>query len=337
MLVIDVILFLILIPTSLFIVGCLLFLLPPRQEKLRAIISDLEQLRNRSPKNEQYAIDENIIFFEAIKFLPTYLVWGIFHRPKVKPELLLEIADMNLPKWEKELYENLTVVERRNFPGLTKPLRKLLVEEITHGGQRVLVDLGCGSMEATRQVLIELRRARYDVAPVFIGIDSAMQAYDSIKQVFSEFGNDVNVRKIAEPSEIVKNPKRPTIYFICGDALKITGQLAGHYDLLFSSRFRHHLDAKDKKSLDKVYEKVPYAIEYDDYHTHLSWIPPLSTAWNRPVLLNGSILSQIRQPAKKSLIETKRSGKNMEVKIFSPPGSYAKIYSNELSWWGKDG
>lgn len=310
-----------------------LFLLPSRQRKLNQIIFDLKKYYEVAPEEQKYAIRQNIRFFRACRTLPQYLFWGIINRPRIRGEELLEIADLPLPRWERELYENLTIVERRNFPGLTKPLRDLLFVQMIHHNRKVVLDLGCGSMEAERQVLGLLKADNFNTCPVFIGVDSAPQAWTVIMEVFSEFGDRVDVIRVKTPDNIKTAVKKPTIYFYCHDGLNAARQLKGKYDLMFSSRFRHHLHRSGKKELDKLHIEVPLAVEYDDYGTHLSWLPPLLTAWNRPILLSGAVFSHIRQPSKKSVKAVKRKNSNPKVKIFNPPGTYAKIYSNEVSWW----
>ncbi len=60
-----------------------------RKQLLGEIIRDLEDLKKRGFEN-QYAIDENIKFFEAIKSLPKYIKWLIKEMPK--------IDDLSLPR-----------------------------------------------------------------------------------------------------------------------------------------------------------------------------------------------------------------------------------------------
>lgn len=321
---------------SLFLLGSLLFLLPKRQHKIGEIIRDLKNLSDKTTGAEKYAIAENIRFFEAQRTLHGYLWWGMFHRPKIIPGRLLEIADLPLPKWEKELYDDLTTIERRAFPGLSVPLRKLLLNEILKGNKKTLIELGCGSMEVERQVLIDLEKGAYNVVPVFIGVDQAPQAWDSIREVFSEFGDRVTVKKLKSPAEIKGSHSKPTVYFYCDDALNAAKKFKGKYDLIFSSRFRHHLNDREKQQLEKIHKSTPHAVEYDDYGSALSWVPPLITAWNRPVLLNGAVFSHIRQLTKKEVLNTRKNDKRIKTLIFNPPGSYAKVYINKNGWWDKD-
>jgi len=296
-----------------------------RQQKLKQIVQDLERLLQSKP-DETYAIQENIAFFKAIRTLPGYVIWALTRRRRIVASKLLEIADLNLPRWEKELYADLAHVERKNIPGLSKPLRNLLLEYVATEPVKLL-DLGCGSMEVERQLITELRKQGTVQPSLFVGVDLAPQAWDAIQETFAELQDVVVLKQIKNLSEVVDyKPQKPTILFFCGDALE-AARLHGHlFKVVFSSRFRHHLNDSQKQLLDKLRVSIAdYSIEYDDYRSAFSWILPLTTAWNRPILLNGAIFSQIRQPWKKDLKGHYGKFERTTIKLFSPPGSYARI------------
>jgi SAM-dependent methyltransferase len=303
---------------------------PKRNKKINSIIEDLEKLKQSSGDGLQYAIDQNIEFFKYSRTIAGYFLWGIFKRSKLDPIKLLEIADLPLPRWEKELYSDLSHVEQKEFPGLSKPLRKLLVSHAVQSKTTIILDLGCGSMEVERQVFSHTGKLSKDVIPVFIGVDSAPQAFEAI---ISNFKNlDVEIKEIKSLDKIDKlSINKPTILFYCGDALEVA-ELHGHkFDLIISSRFRHHLTESEKNKIDSISHRLTnYVIEYDDYHTKISWIPVLLTAWSRPILLSAANFSQIRQPSKKDINDQKKQ-KNIKIQIFSPPGSYAKTFLKEIT------
>jgi hypothetical protein len=321
----------------LLLVGCVLAIAvvlsvaPKRNKKINLIIRDLEKLRSSAPEDMQYAINENIIFFKNIKTIYGYVYWGIGRRRSIDPDKLLEVADLPLPRWEKELYEDLAHVESKEFPGLSKPLRKLLLNHIEKNKNSIMLDLGCGSMEVERQVLINLKKHNVNTAPIFVGVDSAPQAFDAIKSNFADI-DDIKIKELTtlDGHESLTSDK-PTIYFYCGDALEIADVHGHKYNLIFSSRFRHHLTSQEKAKIDSISQRIThFVIEYDDYRTNLSWIPPVLTAWYRPVLLSAANFSQIRQPQKKEIIKAKkRRIPNTKVYIYSPPGSYSKIYMRD--------
>lgn len=316
------------------LVSLVLSISPKRQAKISAVISDLEKYKVTSSPETHYAINENIVFFKAIRTFLGYCYWGFSRRRKIDPNKLLEIADLPLPRWEKELYSDLSHVERKEFPGLSKPLRKLLVDHIASNNAAVLLDLGCGSMEVERQTLVMLKRKSLDANPIFIGVDSAPQALQAIEANFEDLQQEVDIKKLDSLKDF--NPKtlnKPTIFFYCGDALEVA-DLHGHkYDLIFSSRFRHHLNKDEKARIDSISHRLThYVIEYDDYHTSMSWLPPVLTAWYRPILLSAANFSQIRQPSKKSLMKQKSlKQSSTKVLLFRPPGSYAKIFMSNTT------
>jgi SAM-dependent methyltransferase len=301
---------------------------PRRNRKIDSIIEDLKKLKQNSSDDLQYAIDKNIEFFKYSRTIAGYFIWGMFKRNKIDPVKLLEVADLPLPRWEKELYSDLSHVEQKEFPGLSKPLRKLLISHTVSRKKTIILDLGCGSMEVERQVFSHSSKSNAGTVPVFIGVDSAPQAFEAITSNLKNL--DVEIKEIKSLDKIDKlHINKPTILFYCGDALEVA-DLHGHkFDLIISSRFRHHLTESEKNKIDSISRRLTnYVIEYDDYHTKVSWIPVVLTAWSRPILLSAANFSQIRQPSKKDLISQKRQ-KNIKIQIFSPPGSYAKTFLKE--------
>ncbi len=304
---------------------------PGRQRKLTEIIADLEALLQATPTDKAYPIQENIAFFRSLRTLPSYVYWALTRRRKIIASKLLEIADLPLPRWEMELYKDLSYVESKEFPGLSKPLRQTILQHIQAHPEAKMLELGCGSMEVTRQVLQKLKLSGSDAKPVIVGVDLAQQSWDAIQVTFAALADFVEIRQAAT-LEVVEGfrPQKPTILFHQGDALEIA-HLHGHkFDLLYSSRFRHHLDEQAKTRLDTVSRDLATSVvEYDDFRTAVSWIPPILTAWNRPVLMNGAILSQLRQPSKKELKLAKQHPDGVSIDFYSPPGSYTRTYQQK--------
>ncbi len=313
----------------LLILICVLSLSPKRYKKIHDIIKDLEIQLGIASTDQKYAIQELLIFFRSIYTLPGFIAWGLLHRGKTDGTRLLELADLPLPKWEAELYSDLSHVERKAFPGLSKPLRNILVDYLNDNDKMPLLDLGCGSMEVERQALTHILRYDSDRKPLIVGIDVSADAFASIKENFADFAYKIRIQKILSLTDVnLINTDQPTILFYCGDALDVA-QVHGHkFGMIFSSRFRHHLNSDDKKKLDMISHKHShYVVEYDDFRTAASWLPPILTAWYRPVLLSAAQFSQLRQPAKQELIKQKRQSlSHLEVKLFNPPGSYARTY-----------
>jgi hypothetical protein len=320
--------FVLLLISVLIVLTLLLSASSARYKKLARIRADLSKLKKRARLSQMYAIEENLVFFKAIRTLPGYLYWALTRRRHIETTKLLEIADLPLPHWEQELYQDLTYVENKKFPGLSKPLMKLLLKFIHEKPDAIILELGCGSMEVVRQTFDELHKHDAEVPNVmFVGVDLAPQAWDAIRQNFTTVADKVDVARIDSLNQVkTLKVKKPTILFLEDDALKIAKQYGKHFDLIYSSRFKHHLNQSEKAELDTIAKTgASMFIEYDDYRSAISWLPPLLTAWYRPILLNGAIFSQLRQPSIRQLKSEQRNGKSGSVLLFSPPGSYAKI------------
>lgn len=309
---------------------CILSISPKRIKKIQKIIYDLESLSRNAPNNQKYALNELLIFFRLIYTIPGFFWWGFTKRAKLDGLHLLELADLPLPIWEAELYRDLSHVERKPFPGLSKPLRNKIVEYLSENTGLPLLDLGCGSMEVERQSLSRILQDHSDYKPVILGIDLSADAYLSIKDNFVDFTPEIMIKQIDSLENIESMQyEQPTILFYQGDALDVANTHGHNFGMIFSSRFRHHLNEEAMRKLDSISHKYShYVVEYDDYRTATSWIPPLMTAWYRPVLLSAAIFSQLRQPTKIELIKQKKQMvPHLEIKLFNPPGSYTRTYS----------
>lgn len=301
---------------------------PSRWAKLDEIIRDLEVLKKKPIGNQHYALEENIIFFKSLRTIPQYILWGLTRRRRLDPKRLLEIADLPLPKWESELYDDLSRVERKKIPGLTTPLRRLIVEMIMKNPKFTSMDLGCGGMEAERQSVEAIIKVNKKFDIKFVGVDLAEQSWAAINNTFEDLKQVVSLHYVKTFVEIQNiKDKGIKIIFICEDGIDFADKHGNKFDLIFSSRFNHHLNDVDKKKSGKLMKnKSLNYIEYDDYSTPISWLLPITSAWFRPILMNGAILSDIRQPTKKELILQKRVNKDwLTIRFFNPPGSYAKI------------
>ena len=88
-----------------------------RINQINEILVDLRAAKTATAdKDKLYAIDENIIFFEAAKSFSCYLRWVFSRMNKIDPKRLLEINDI-LPKWDREMHIKLIEVEKRKYPG----------------------------------------------------------------------------------------------------------------------------------------------------------------------------------------------------------------------------
>jgi len=80
-------------------------------------------------------------------------------------------------------------------------------------------------------------------------------------------------------------------------------------DIIFHSKFHHHLSNQDKQHFDDMIKKIACcAIEFDDYRGFYLPILSILTSWNKPVLLNGAVLSSLRDPTRQDIHDYKKTG-----------------------------
>lgn len=294
-----------------------------RRQQINAILADLAKYQ--PPVYEQYAVDENIRFFQAARDPLNFLHWQLFIAPKLDATKLLELADLPLNHWQAVMYEQLNSVERKKFPGLLKPLRNHLLQLPA----QVYLDIGCGNMEVERQLVLRLRESGSG-PKIFIGLDLSSMAYQMIKHNLQDLAGAVEIKKLSSLDKKTlhswrsRSGSKHLIIFIQQDALKSLQKSFpfAEVDVIYSSKFKHHLTLAHKTALDKLLlNSGRPALEFDDYRTAASWIPIAITAWSKPVLLNGALISRLRQPSKKELKQAERQN----ISFFSPPGSYIRV------------
>lgn len=297
--------------------------LPQNRKKIIAeVLKDLELLKN-NPSINQYAINENIAFFEATKSIFSYIKWLITKASKIDGTRLLEINDL-LPKWDLTMHRKLIEMERRDFPGLITPLVKRVLEILlTANKPMVLVNLGCGGREAERQVISNLIINKYDNRLVFVGVDRSPTTAQLIKENFKDLFNKVEFYEIdhldnQKLQEIVKKQKKQFLIVLCkNDIFQLDKYFQRKsFDLAFHVLFKHHLNIKEKNALDDILKKVSVSvIEYDGYLSWNNMIPQTIVGWNEPVFLNAEIFSHLRFLSKKELLDKHKNKKIIFTKI----------------------
>lgn len=293
-----------------------------RKKIIAEVLEDLELLKN-NPSINQYAINENIAFFEATKSIFSYIKWLITQAPKIDGARLLEINDL-LPKWDLTMHRKLIEMEKRKFPGLIAPLVERMLEMIvTANKSMVLVNLGCGGREAERQIIDNLVINKYDKRLVFVGVDRSPTTAELIKENFKDLFNKVEFYEIdhldnQKLQEVVKNQKKQFLMVLCkNDIFQLDKYFQRKsFDLAFHVLFKHHLNLKEQDAINDILGKIGMSIiEYDGY---LSWhniIPQTIIGWNEPVFLNAEIFSHLRFLSKKELLEKHKNKKIIFTKI----------------------
>ncbi len=293
---------------------------------IAAIIRDLDLLREKG-SFAGYAVDENLAFFKASQSAPAYISWLLFRAPKIAPERLLELTDFPLPDWVREMHEGLVEIERRKFPGLIKPLVDDIVEFIHQKNPRLLVNFGCGGMEAERQVLERLKESGYQKRLIFIGVDKSSVVRQIATANLKGFEDVLEIYEVEElTQDFLNNLLDANItkhaIVLCGtDIFEMVKSFNERsFDLIFYSMFRHHLSESQKASLDRVAFRLAKAvIEYDNYKGWWHLILPSIAIWNKPPLLNGAIFSRLKAPRRQELSARMSSA---SLKFFMKTGTY---------------
>lgn len=296
-----------------------------RKEIIGEVLNDLELLKNDSSLN-QYAINENIAFFDATKSIFRYIWWLLRRAQKIDGDKLLEVNDL-LPKWDLAMHGRLIEVEKRDFPGLIAPLVNRIVEIISSENKsKTLVNIGCGGMEAERQVISNLIVKKYSERLVFIGVDRSLTTGQLIRDNFKDLFDKVEFYEIdnlddKKLQEAINRQEKQFLILLCkNDIFKLDEYFTENvFDLSFSVLFKHHLSSEDKNSLDGTLNRISkYIIEYDGYSNWLGMIPQTIIGWSDPIFLNAEIFSNLRFSKKKELLE---DNKNKEI-LFTNIGYY---------------
>lgn len=294
-----------------------------RKEIIKEVLDDLQLLQSSNSSN-QYAVEENIIFFKACKSIFAYLFWTLKRIPKIDGEKLLEINDL-LPKWDITMHEKLIEMEKKEFPGLITPLVKKIVQIISSTNNQITVmSLGCGGMEAERQIISGLIANENSIPVTFIGVDRSTIAAQIIKNNLKDLEKQINFYEVEvlTSEELVKLGKMRTkkyLIVLCKNNIFELDKYfnEGEIDILFHTFFKHHFIEKEKEGIDAVAMKIgKRVIEYDGYRSWHNMIPQIIIGWSNPIFLNAEIFSHLRFPTKKELI---RANKNI---LFTKTGYY---------------
>ena len=288
-----------------------------RDQMIEEILSDLKNLTRDPSLHNQYAVKENIGFFSAARSPLTYFFWMFKKASKLDKERLLELSDLPLPRWDKEMHKRLIQIEKKNFPGLLKPLVRRIIDFITENDRDlILSSLGCGGMELERQVISELIKKKHDRKTTFIGIDKSEASHELAKENLKELVPPLNIyeRKSLDQfslSEFLNSVNSQYSIILCkNDIFELTSKFKPRtFDVIYHSLFRHHLDQEQKKEVGRVIASLARKqLEYDGYKTWSVILPQTLTTWKSPVLLGATIFSDLRYQEKKEVIVRSKGG-----------------------------
>ncbi len=300
-----------------------------RVDTINEIISDLSKLKEDGFRNS-YAIDQNITFFEAIKSFKTYIQWLRHVAPTIDSARLLELSDLPLPKWDRLLHFQLIEMSKKDFPGMIRPLKKRITQEITNGSARLILDLGCGGMEVVSQVIEELEEVRFSEKVIFIGVDQSPIVSEVVRENFSKLENlveivDIDILEKNRLRDLLERARPKHLVIVCKNNIFNLDQLLSkrEADLVFHSRFKHHLLDEEKVQLDQLISQISkVCFEFDEYQSYRLPIIQALATWQMPPLTNGAVLSRIRETPREKI---SKDANTISLEFFALLGAYLKI------------
>jgi len=291
-----------------------------RAREIQNVISDLELLK-LDPKYRE-AAEINIRFFKATRSVFSFIHWLISVAPKLRKirESILELADLPLKKWQRKTHEGLIRYQssrfgRRMVTAFINELCQIIlkIKEIKRNDEPTVVfDLGFGGGELGRQVFKRLP----DALLVYVGIDISPAIMETAKQAFQplhEKGEIVFQELSILNDEVVDALRREAsgtskkvVAVWCGNILDLDKYLsAGKIDIMWHARVLHHLTLADKARLVDICRRLsPITVEMDDRNCFWFKFWTTLTTWliyPDVFLMNGGILSCLRDPAKEEL------------------------------------
>lgn len=310
-----------------------------RKELLDEIIHDLKTLKARGDFENQYALDENIKLFEALKTVRGYFKWLRSEMPKIDGKRLLELSDFHLHngKWERILQAELLEIEKWTTPDLLKHLRKEMLQQISGFSYQdrhlILVSLGSGPMEIELQLINSLRKVKSEQKIIFIGIDNSQESLSAAKSNLSRLNIEIIQLDDMTPAVLDETKSKFAghqygVVLLKGDALALDRYFnKKSIDMIYYSKFKHHLTEEAKAGLDELLPQMTdRVVECDDLNNFFLRIVPLlgTFAWNHPVVFSGGVFSSLRDPTKAYLNTHNVHG--WSTKIFV--NDYVRVYDS---------
>ena len=305
-----------------------------RNETINEVLKYLRSIEKTTAN--QYALQENIIFFEKIRNFFSYFKWLFFIAPKIDSSRLWELSDFeNSSQWEEALQRELIMMEKKKFPGLITPLRDWMVKFIISNNPTILMDLGSGGMEIELQIIKELKNKNYSRKLIFVGVDRSNVARKIAIENLSEITSEIEIREIDHMDKNMlqriksENRQRHLVIICKNDIFNLQNDFGkDEVSIIFYSKFKHHLEEKVKPSFEKIVADVaPIIVEFDDYHGQPHFISQSMGTWSFPVLMNGAIFSRFRDKTKRQLLDKKP--KNADLTFFGG-GSYLLVSKSSL-------
>jgi len=248
-----------------------------------------------------FAVRENILFFQAVQSVFSYIVWFISHGLRIhNTEQLLEINEL-FPEYDDAMHRELVAVERRPLPGLIEPLVSRILAAILEQNKDVrIVSLGTGGGEVERQIITRLREHSFTHRVMFLCVDRSAFAHQFATRNLRELEPIVELRTITfanryEIEQFISN--KPFVVIQCqNDIFDLQSVFpCAFFDVGYHSLFKHHLTFMQMGKLDNILKAISQkCFAYDGCRSFLHLIPQTITAWHDPIFLNASVFSNLR-------------------------------------------
>jgi hypothetical protein len=288
-----------------------------REEKISEILSYLEKIKQ--PGSEHlYSIHENIKFLKSIDTFKGFLNWIKKEAPLIKKEEVCELTDLGSSLYEEELHESLIKLERGPIPGIINPLVKKVTKYIINSNSPLLIaDLGSGSAELSRQIIQNILKKNNQQPITIVAFDNSEVSHLIAQKNLSCFNGNIEIVKKSKLNEsdllaLINNQSKPVKVILCSqDIFNIEKDFENiQFDISYHSFFKHHLNTTQKIKLDEIIKKKSkIAFEFDGYHSKSGAKIQAFFVWKNPVLLCGTVFSNLRYYSKLELKELSESSK----------------------------
>jgi hypothetical protein len=305
-----------------------------RMSMIKDVLLDLENLRKISnDQTLEYALNENIHFFESTKSLWSYIKWFLERAPKIDGEKLLEINDL-LPKWDDAMHLKLAEMQSKKFPGLIKPAVDRIYNFIkSQKKPLVLISLACGAMELERQLFEKLIKDNHTYPVLIVAVDLSEGALNIAQNNLSKLQNEVKIIRVnnlasaLEEHKKIHESKHKVILFQ-QNIFNLKEVLAFQKsDMAYHTLFKHHLTTDLKNKFELVLTDITKTVvEYDGFKSWINMFPQTIVGWYNPVFLNAEIFSNLRFKTKQE-IKTFLKNKKIIHSGFSGIGYYVVEYN----------
>lgn len=283
-----------------------------RRQKIDEILSYLEK---QATHVHPYpgAVNENITFYKSAYSLIAFYKWLHKIAPTIKKDDLQELMDIDSESpYDTELISSLAKTERSFFPGLINPLIKRIYQFVSAGNCRIIASLGSGAMETEKQLIKKLIKSGNNKQLVFVGIDKSQRARAFARENLSEIPDVAIIEKNELDDDslntiLTEQDNLYTVILCNNDIFSLNNYFTKtKFDLAFTSFFKHHFSPGESENIDTILKNISKIfIEYDGVNNGFNKFIQSLFVFKNPVLLSGTVFSNLRYLKKKDLLAKK--------------------------------